>query len=97
MLLPDIKEARAAKDLLEQYSWKAVVISEPLAISGRLIVIDERLLPALHEEAVNPLPGGRLIIVADNPASNVSGLVAPEVYMLYRPYTSHKLASACCF
>jgi hypothetical protein len=97
IFLRDIGEAREAKLLLEQSYWKAVVISEPIPISGGLIIIDEQLLPALHEEAITLMPDGRVIIVADSEAGKVSGLMAPEVYMLYRPYSTHKLAAACRF
>jgi hypothetical protein len=95
VFLRDTDEAREARLLLDQSSWEVVVISEPLAVSGKLIIVDEQLLPALHEEAVNLLPGGRLIIVANDMTGKASGPVAPEVYMLYRPYTPAQLQLAC--
>jgi hypothetical protein len=95
VFLRDISEAREARILLERSDWKVVVISEPIPISGGLMIIDEHLLHALHEQAVTLLPGGRLIIVADNAAGKTSGLIAPEVYMLYRPHTAAQLEMAC--
>lgn len=95
VFLQDVSEARDARISLERSNWKAVVIKEPIPIAGRLIIIDEKLLPALHEKAVTLLPGGRIVIAADNAAGKASGPMTPEVYMLYRPYTATQMDMAC--
>lgn len=95
VFLRDTNEAGEVRLVLDQSGWEVVVTSEPLAVSGKLIIIDEQLLPALHEEAVNLLSGGRLIIVADDITGKATGTVTPELYMLYRPYSPAQLQLAC--